>query len=63
MNFHVKDPILEITTPKLYGSLDARGNDLKFMGATCGKGDPMQGIPVWTGGPHVRLRNIRVAAR
>ena len=60
---HVKDPILEITTPKLYGSLDARGNDLKFMGATCGKGDPMQGIPVWTGGPHVRLRNIRVAAR
>jgi len=60
---HVKDPILEITTPKLYSSLDARGNDLKFMGAMCGKGDPMQGIPVWTGGPHIRLRNIRVAAR
>lgn len=59
----VRDPILEITTPKLYNSMDARAKDLKFMGATCGKGDPMQGIPVWTGGPHVRLRNVRVAAR
>lgn len=60
---HIRDPILEITTPKLYSSLDARAKDLKFMGATCGKGDPMQGIPVWTGGPHIRLRNIKVAAR
>ena len=59
----VRNPILEITTPKLWSSLDARGKDLKFMAATCGKGDPSQGAPVWTGGPHVRLRNLRLKTR
>jgi TldD protein len=57
------DPVLEIATPKFWGSIDARANDLTFVSATCGKGDPMQGAPVWTGGPHVRLRRIRVSAR
>lgn len=59
----IRDPVLEISTPRLWASLDARGKDLSFTGATCGKGDPMQGIPVWTGGPHVRLRNVRVSSR
>jgi len=59
----VRNPILEITTPKLWSTLDARGKDLKFMAATCGKGDPSQGAPVWTGGPHVRLRNLRLKTR
>jgi TldD protein len=59
----IRDPVLEITTPKFWGSIDARANDLKFTSATCGKGDPMQGAPVWTGGPHIRLRGIRVSAR
>jgi TldD protein len=56
----VRNPILEITTPGLYGSVDAVGKHLEFSGATCGKGDPMQGAPVWTGGPAIRLRKIRL---
>jgi len=55
----VKNPILEVTTIGLWSAVDAVGRDLEFQAAYCGKGDPMQGIPVWTGGPHVRLRNIR----
>ena len=54
----VRNPILEITTPGLYGSVDAVGKEMEFAGATCGKGDPMQGAPVWTGGPPIRLRQI-----
>ena len=56
----IRNPILEITTPGLYGSVDAVGKDMEYAGATCGKGDPMQGAPVWTGGPPVRLRKIRL---
>ncbi len=56
----VRNPILEITTEKFWSSVDAVGDDLEFQAAYCGKGDPMQGIPVWTGGPHVRLRGIRI---
>ncbi len=59
----VKDPVFEITTPKYWGSIDARAKDLEFVCATCGKGDPMQGAPVFVGAPHVRLRNIRVGSR
>jgi len=54
----VRNPILEVTTTGLWSSVDAVGKDLEFQAAYCGKGDPMQGIPVWTGGPHVRLRNV-----
>jgi TldD protein len=56
----IRNPILEITTPGLWSAVDAVGKDLRFSAAECGKGDPMQGIPVWTGGPHIRLRNIRL---
>jgi TldD protein len=58
----VRNPVLEITTPGLYGSVDAVGKELAFSGATCGKGDPMQGAPVWTGGPPIRLRQISTGA-
>jgi len=54
----VKNPTLEITTPAFWKSIDAVGKDLDFSAGNCGKSDPMQGIPVWFGGPHVRLRNI-----
>ena len=59
----IKKPVLEITTPMLWNSIDARGKDVEFMAATCGKGDPMQGIPVGTGGPHIRLRGIKLGER
>jgi TldD protein len=59
----IKNPVLEITTPKLWISVDARGKEIEFVAATCGKGDPMQGAPVWTGGPNMRLRGIRIGGR
>jgi TldD protein len=56
----VRNPILEVTTPGLYGSVDAVGKEVEFSGATCGKGDPQQGAPVWTGGPPIRIRKIHL---
>jgi len=56
----VRNPILEVTTPRLYGSVDAVGKEMEYSGATCGKGDPQQGAPVWTGGPPIRIRKIRL---
>jgi TldD protein len=56
----LRNPVLELTTPALWSAVDAVGKDLRFNAATCGKGDPMQGIPVWTGGPHVRARGLRL---
>ncbi|MDG6916373.1 MAG: TldD/PmbA family protein [Nitrososphaerota archaeon] len=59
----VRSPVLEITTPKLWGSVKARSKHMEFEAATCGKGDPMQGAPVWTGGPETLLAGIRLGAR
>jgi len=56
----VKAPILEMTTPAFWTAIDAVGKDLEWAAATCGKGEPSQGIPVLTGGPHIRLRNIKL---
>lgn len=57
----VRRPPLEITTPKFYEKVDAIGDDLAFEAAICGKGDPAQGVPVWIGGPHLRIRSVRVS--
>jgi len=54
----VKAPTLEITTPAFWSSIDAVGKDLEFAAGSCGKSDPMQPMPVWFGGPDIRLRNI-----
>lgn len=56
----VKNPVLEITTKSFYSSIDAVGRELRFYAGTCGKGEPSQGVPVWFGGPDVRLRRIRL---
>jgi len=56
----VRRPVLELTTKGFFSSVDACGKDLDFVAGTCGKGDPMQGVPVWMGGPHIRLRNVVV---
>ncbi|MGQ4832621.1 MAG: TldD/PmbA family protein [Candidatus Asgardarchaeia archaeon] len=56
----VKNPILEVTTPAFYSSITALSKNLSFDAATCGKGDPGQGVPVWHGGPEVKLSNIRL---
>jgi TldD protein len=56
----VRHPALEISTPAFYNSIDAVGNDFELYPATCGKGDPMQGLPVCTGGATVRIRGVRI---
>jgi len=56
----VRRPIIETTTEELYSKIDACSKDLQFVAGTCGKGEPMQGVPVWMGGPYVRARNLRV---
>jgi TldD protein len=59
----VKAPVLEITTPRLWSSVKARSRTLEFEAATCGKGDPQQGAPVWTGGPDTLLAGIKLGSR
>lgn len=56
----VRRPVLDITTPVFYSSIDGVDKDIDYQAATCGKGDPMQGAPVWFGGPNIRLRDIKV---
>ncbi|HEX9908422.1 MAG TPA: TldD/PmbA family protein [Thermoplasmata archaeon] len=50
--------VLEITTPGFWKAVDAVSKKVEFEAAECGKGDPMQGIPVCTGGPMMRLRGV-----
>jgi TldD protein len=59
----VRNPVLELTTPKLWGSVAAKTRDLVFDAATCGKGDPMQGIPVGHGGPYMLLKDVVLGGR
>ena len=56
----VRDVVLEINTRDYYSSIDAVGRDIEFSAGTCGKGEPPQPMPVWMGGPHIRLRGVIV---
>ena len=53
-------PIIETTTEKFWTAVDAVSKKVEFDAATCGKGDPAQGVPVYTGGPCLRLRGVFV---
>jgi len=53
-----KNCVLEITTPGFWGAIDAVSKKLDFVSAECGKGDPMQAMSVFTGGPMIRLRKV-----
>ncbi len=56
----VARPVIETTTKTWWSSVDAISKKIEYEAATCGKGDPMQGIPVDTGGPMTRLRGVHV---
>ena len=56
----VKAPIIEISTPILWSSVDAVANNPEYHAGTCGKAEPMQAIPVWFGGPSMRIKNLRL---
>jgi len=53
-------PVIETTTETWWSSVDAISKNVEYDAATCGKGDPMQGMPVYTGGPVIRLRGVYV---
>ncbi|MGC8661859.1 MAG: TldD/PmbA family protein [Nitrososphaeria archaeon] len=55
--------ILETNTPELWSRLAGRSRDLEFTAATCGKGDPEQGVPVWTGGPYMLFNGLYLRRR
>ncbi len=50
--------VLEVTTPGFWGAIDAVSKNVSFEAAECGKGDPAQGMAVFTGGPLLRLRGV-----
>jgi TldD protein len=56
-------PVIETTTFNFWNSVKDIGNDLSFRAATCGKGEPIQDIPVTTGGPSILLKNVRIWSR
>jgi len=60
IKYPVKKPAIEITTTSLWQSVDAVGKKLELHPGTCGKGEPMQGMPVFLGGPLMRLKGIRL---
>ncbi len=56
----VKRPSLEMTTPSLLQSIDGVSDDYEYRMNFCGKSDPMQPVSVSTGGPYLRMRDVRV---
>jgi len=56
----VARPVIETTTQIFWSAVDAVSKKIEYDAATCGKGDPQQGIPVYTGGPLIRLREVYV---
>ncbi|MFX1288023.1 MAG: TldD/PmbA family protein, partial [Promethearchaeota archaeon] len=56
----IRRPVLEATTFGLLDSVDGVSKELNSPHGYCGKGEPQQAAPVWLGGPHVRLRNIKL---
>jgi TldD protein len=59
----VRTPAIELTTPQIYSSIDALTKKVKLFAGTCGKGEPTQGIPVTMGGPHFRLKGIKLGRK
>ncbi len=53
-------PTIETTTLTFWMAVDAVSKKIEFESATCGKGDPMQGAAVFTGGPMMRLRGVYI---
>lgn len=53
-------PVIETTTKIFWTAVDAVAKKVKYDAGSCGKGDPMQGIPAHMGGPIIRLREVHI---
>ena len=60
LKHRIARPVIETTTQIFWSAVDAVSKKIEYEAATCGKGDPQQGIPVYTGGPIIRLRGVYV---
>jgi len=60
LKYPIARPVIETTTPKFWMAVDGVSKKVEFDAATCGKGDPAQGVPVYTGGPCIRLREVYI---
>ncbi|MBE9391655.1 TldD/PmbA family protein [Fervidicoccus fontis] len=56
----VLNPVLQFNTREFYSSIISKDKNLEFSSGTCGKGEPHQGVPVWHGGPNIRLSKMKV---
>lgn len=56
----IRNPVLEISTSSFYSKITGADKELRFYPGTCGKGEPPQGMPVWFGGPNVKLSKIKL---
>ncbi len=59
----IRSPVIEATTDIIFSSVEAVGRDVEFKAATCGKGQPSQGAPVWTGGPPMKMKGLLIKSR
>ncbi len=59
----IRSPIIEATTDVIFSSVEAVGREVGFKAATCGKGQPSQGAPVWTGGPPMKMGGLLIKSR
>jgi len=59
----IKYPVIETNTLDLLNKLYGRSIDLEFYPYICGKGDPIQYIPISIGGPHMLFKKIKVLKR
>ncbi len=59
----IRNPVLEVTTKGFYSRVVGADKNLRFFPGTCGKGEPAQGVPVWFGGPNVRVSKIKLGVR
>ncbi len=59
----IYNPVLEVTTKRLWSGIVARGKEVEFFPGTCGKGEPMQGVPVWFGGPYMLVEGVSLRRR
>lgn len=56
----IRNPVVEFTTKAFYSNIVGKSKNLRFYPGECGKGEPPQGVPVWFGGPEVRLGKMRL---
>ncbi len=54
----IRKPVLELSTVGFWSAVDAVANDMDYEAGLCGKGDPMQGLDVYFGGPSIRLQGV-----